>query len=335
MSRRPARDDLRRDLAALAGTAVPELAPEPIETTEARLRAVHATLTGPAPQPAAPRGSRRRAVVGSLAVAAGALAALLAVFLFVDREPNDRTSLVLTAAEHAFIELPDGRRIEAEVGRIEVPNGSRLVVEAGGTLTVDGITLEPGEIATVDDGTIDVDRDGATPGSDPTDPGGDGTGDSVGPGGTGDTGPGGGGDPSTTTRTAGDTTTTAAPTVTTRPANTTVAPTTSTDSTGPTTTTARHDVAPLRAGAEIVDSEVVIRWARYEGADFRGYLVIATTDGTTPRPGSVNVTVLVARRDRDLTRAAAPYEAAMKIRVLVIGPERVVLAASRVLEPGA
>jgi hypothetical protein len=333
MSRRPARDDLRRDLAALAGTPVPELAPERVDATETRLRSVHAALDSHSQDATAPRGARRRMLIGSVAVAAGALAALLAAFVMIDRGPTDHTSLVLTAAKHAFIELPDGRRIEAEVGRIDVPNGSRLVVGSGGILTVDGITLEAGEIATVDDGAIDVDREGAPPG--PTRPGDDGSAGSDGPGATGDSGPGGGGDTTTTSGAARSTKTTAEPSPTTRPANTTAAPPTSTEPGGPTVTTARDDVALLRAGVEIVDGEVVIRWARYDGADFRGYLVIATINGTTPRPGGEGVIVLAARRDRDLTRATAPHQAGMKIRVLVVGPERVVLAASRVLEPGA
>lgn len=328
MSRRPARDDLRRDLATLAGTPVPDLARARVDATEARLRSVHATLAGHS----APRGSHRRAVIGSVGVAAAALATLVAVFLVVDRDPEGRTSLLLTAAEHAFIELPDGRRIEAEVGRIDLPDGSRLFVEAGGTLTVDGITLDPGESATVDDGQIDIDRDGGSGRSDLTQPDGDGPGRSDGADATGGgSRPAGGDDPTTTSR-PGDTTATSEPAPS-RPVSTTSTPTTSTEP--PTTTTVVHDIAPLRAGAEVVDGEVVIRWARYEGTDFRGYLVIATTNGTTPRPGGDGVIVLAVRRDRALTSARAPHEAGMKIRVVVVGPERVVLAASRVLEPVA
>jgi hypothetical protein len=314
MSRRTRRA-LRRQLEALGRTSTPVPSAERLDATEARLRAIYDAHGGSPPaagEPhfgaAAPRRSRRR-LLGSGLAAAAALGALGGIALATRAGDGGNTALRLTAAEHAYIVLADGTRIPATAGDT-VPDGARVVVEAGGTATLDGVTLREGESATIDGGEVDVRPSGTT--SSTASPPPDGTATTR---------------PEPTSRTTVPTTT--APGAGDPPPTTTTAPTT--------TTTAPPDreVLQLRAWATVEGDVVHVRWQRYTLDDFGAYLVLARYDGQLPVPDRPGTVVLFRATDPEVHTRDVRFRPGMAIRVVALDPSQRVVATSRVLRPFA
>ena len=324
---RPDRNQLRRALDALGSSHVAAPDPAVLDATEARLRSVHALITDAAPTPTmATRSPARRAIVGSALAGALALGALVA-FAVTRDDATTTLALEVTAADHAYIILPDGSRIPATAG-VTVPNGARLVVDADGSVTIDGVVIGPGETAVIIDGKVsldngnDPDRPNASSPNDPTTgatepPGGDPDRDPDDPqgGGSGTTAPG-----ATTTAAGTPTTTTAPPTTATNAPTTTIAP-------------PAGDVVRLGGGARVIEARVRLRWDPYLAEDFAGYVVLARYDGGNPRPGNAQTVVLARFRNRDVGLFRTPFVAGMTIRVIAVDADRTMVGSTRVFAP--
>jgi hypothetical protein len=319
MSRRADRDAVRRRLDALAAQPEAPIDPTTLEATETRLRAIYDLHDGHAPaaqdtsESGIHRAGRRRAALGSLAIASVAIAALGAFAAL--RDDATSTQIELTAARGAYIVLPDGSRIDATAGAT-IPEGGRLVVDGGGSATIDGVVVGPGETATVVDGELRIGDSTTT-----TDPASGISRSSV-----PDTHTDTSSNPPTTGPTATGPPTTAVRTTT----STSVAPTTSLP---PTTTVPPREILRLPAGAKVIDGVVRIRWEAYLGENFAGYVVLARLDGERPRPGQDGTIVVLRSRDRNQTVARTPFSAGMSIRVVVMDADRAVVASTRVLRP--
>jgi hypothetical protein len=326
MSARRDRHDLRGRLARLAAAPTPPPDPAGIDATEARLRAIYAAHHDTAPVPPSPERSHRRALVAGVLVATAAVGGLIGVAVVAGNDPGARRDVVLTVAEAAWIELPDGTRIRAAAGDT-VPDGARVVVDPGGRATLDGRTLTGGESARVDDGEVELEpTTGPTP-----------TGDTGAPGGSGPTtGPGASATSSGTDATTQSSRTTTSPTTgsATTSSSSPSSPSTTTQAPGTTTTVApRRDVVFLGSRARVVPRGVRVRWRAYEGPDLVAYLVLARDDGGAPRLGQSDTVVVHRTRDfADLT-ALVRHRPGMSLRVVAVGPGRVVVAAGKVLRP--
>ncbi len=343
MSRRRSRAALTERLRALGAQTPATPDPARLDTTEARLRAIFDAHGGEAPTPLAIAddpgaddadadalgrvGARRRRLAVSGAVFIAAAGAIAAFAVLID-DPTADTALRLTAAENAYVVLADGSRIAATPG-ITIPAGGRLEVGAGGSATIDGHTLGPGESATVDDGEVavspsrsefgpgDTDPDGSTPGSAPA-----GSGDTTGAAGSPSTEAN---DPPATTAPAAATTTSttrpAATTTTTRPASTT-------------TTSPAPTVQPLRARAVVDGAVVHLTWEPYAGSDFAAYLVVARTDGLAPLPGREGNVVLFRTDRRRVVARDIRMRDGLAVRIVVVDTKGRIVAASKVFRPG-
>ncbi len=327
---RPNRDEIRRALDALgtSDVAAPDLTA--LDATEARLRSVHAHMAASpsAPTTTGARFAARRAIVGSALASALALGALLA-FAMTRNDTTTTLALEVTAAEHAYIILPDGSRIPATAG-VAVPNGARLVVDEDGSVTIDGVVIGPGETGTVIDGKVSIDDDASdpdgpnrtsdetptNPSAVPTAPSGSDPGRD--PDDTQDSTPRTTASSPTTTTAGNPTTTTAPPTTTTPP--TTVAP-------------APTEITRLGGGTRVVDGQVRVRWDPYLGDDFAGYAVLARYDGGRPRPANPQTVILARIRGRDVAQFRTPFVAGMTIRVIAVDSDRTVVASTRVFAP--
>ncbi len=318
MTRRRDRKALRQRIEAVGAAPSPEPRADRVAATEARLRAIYDAHGGTAPATAPATGvgqSRaagrgRRRLVGSAMAGVLALGVLVGIALATRSEDGAQNgSLLLTAADRAYIVLPDGTRIPAAAG-ITVPDGARVVVEAGGSATLDGVTLQPGESATVDGGEVDVRPSGATP-------------DSTSP-------PPSSSDPGTS-RTTDRPATTVEP----DPGN---EPPTTTTTRPPTTTTAPvplDQVLELRAWATI-DGEVVhLRWQRYTGDDFGAYVVLARYDGLAPLPERPGNVVLFRTTNPAVNTRDVRFRPGMTIRIVAVAADKHIVAGSRVLRPTA
>lgn len=338
MSRRRERAALAARLRALGSRTPAPPDPARVAATEARLRAIFDAHGGQAPEPVAivddaavdalrGVGSRRRRVAVSAVVFVAAAGAIAAFALLVGDPARDRDrDFRLTAAENAYVVLADGSRIPAIPG-ITIPAGGRLEVGAGGSATIDGHTLGPGESATLDDGELAV-----TPSQGDTGPGDSGaggtgsgsSGDTPDPTGSASTTPSG---PSATTTPVADTSTSA----TTRPpaTTTTTRPPATTSTTSPAPV-----VQPLRARAVLDGTVVHLTWQQYEGSDFAAYLVVARTDGLAPLPGRDGNVVLFRSDGRRVTARDIRMRDDLAVRIVVVDAKGRIVAASKVMRPG-
>jgi hypothetical protein len=85
----------------------------------------------------------------------------------------------------------------------------------------------------------------------------------------------------------------------------------------------------------VVDGSVSLRWAAYAGDDFRAYVVFARYDGESPRPESPDNVVLFRTTDPAVQGTNVRFRPDMAIRIVAIGRNDTLLAASVVLRPVA
>ena len=137
-------DDLHRRLEALGRRETPMVDPAFADGLEANLRAMAAT---PARPSLLARVLRPSVVVAALAVLAG-------VAFFVSR-PED-AGLEFAAAEGTSVSIPGSAELSAGVVGQPIPDGTRITVGPDGSATVGGVILDPGTVAIVVNGVVEV-----------------------------------------------------------------------------------------------------------------------------------------------------------------------------------
>ena len=92
---------------------------------------------------------------------ATALVAVLALVVggWLALRSSPTTEVVMTAADGAAVEFPDGERIDGVAG-LELPDGTRIVIGPDGSAIVGGVVLGAGVEATVVDGYVEITDDG-------------------------------------------------------------------------------------------------------------------------------------------------------------------------------
>ena len=158
-------DDVRRRLEDAGSREVPPPDVAFADALEARLRAVGASLPPAAPEP--PRRPRPALGLRLAGVAAVALVAAIAVLLLgpATRPPAPR----LVAPVNVEVSLVGGTTLEDPDG-LSLPDGTVIRVGEGGFARIGDVTLGPGDVATVRDGRLNVERPtaGVVPGSTPS-----------------------------------------------------------------------------------------------------------------------------------------------------------------------
>lgn len=236
------------------------------------------------PEPAPPRPVRRLSVL----VPAAAIAAAVLGFVLVALGGDDGRSLVVREAVNAFVETDGGRR-PLRPGE-ELADGDRVVTGASGSLTAGEVTLGPNAEAVTRGNElrrVPVHTTTTT---------------------------------TTTTAPARPPTSSPAPTrpVETRP-TTTAPPVAPSPSTSQTTSTTSMPASVRLAATRRRDGAVDLRWSRYEGADFGGYVVerqdgsvvfrtrdvetLGAVDGAAPPTATSYALVVVDAAGRPVARS--------------------------------
>jgi hypothetical protein len=148
-------DDVRRRLDDAARR--PVAGPDPAfgDALEARLVAVAGSIPPP-PAPGQPSQRRRPSL---LRVAAGAtvLAAGVLVLALTVGHGRPATNPELVAPVNVEVSLADGTTLEDPDG-LRLPDGATVTVGDGGSAQIGDLVLEPGDVARVVDGRLQVER---------------------------------------------------------------------------------------------------------------------------------------------------------------------------------
>lgn len=159
-------DDMRRRLEDAGTRPVPAPAPGFADTLEARLRAVHgvAVRTGdPGPGNGRTQGPRRwrpRRRLALVALSLTTVAAIVVLAVGATRPgggPDPSFAPTLTASVNVVVTLADGSVLEDPTGLI-LPDGAVITVGEGGSARIGGSDLEPGDVATVRGGRLEIRR---------------------------------------------------------------------------------------------------------------------------------------------------------------------------------
>ena len=156
-------DDPRGLLDEAGSRPAPDPDPAFVDALDQRLRAVAASRPQAADagdpshdRPAALRSarSRRRRLTG--AISALAVAGVVAVAVIVTWTGSaPRPPSTLDASVNVEVALADGTILEDPAGLV-LPDGAVITVGAGGSARIGSTVLEPGDVATVRDGRIDI-----------------------------------------------------------------------------------------------------------------------------------------------------------------------------------
>ena len=137
-------DDLQRRLDALSRRETPMVDPAFADGLESDLRAMAATSARPS----------LLAMVLRPSVVVAALAILAGVAFFVSRP--DAARLEFAAAEGTSVSIPGSPEVSAGVVGQPIPDGTRITVGPDGSATVGGVILDPGTVAIVVNGVVEV-----------------------------------------------------------------------------------------------------------------------------------------------------------------------------------
>ena len=156
-------DDPRGLLDEAGSRPAPDPDPAFVDALDQRLRAVAASRTqaadagdpapGRSPAPRSDRSRRRRltGAIGALAVAGVVAVAVIGTWTgSAPRQPS-----TLDAPVNVEVALADGTILEDPAGLV-LPDGAVITVGAGGSARIGSTVLEPGDVATVRDGRIDI-----------------------------------------------------------------------------------------------------------------------------------------------------------------------------------
>jgi hypothetical protein len=334
-------DDIRRILDAAGERPVASPDPAFAEALEARLLAVAASIPEPTPA-SAPLPVRRSGPARlRLALAGGLLAATAAVGILLAVVAGSAGPVVppeLTAPVNVEVALIDGTVLEDPDG-LRLPEGAVIRVGEGGSARIGDTILEPGDVATVEQGRLTVERDqpvGALPGG------------SAGV-------PGAGATPSRRPTTA-PSATSAGRTPSPRPAATpsvepptaspgtlpTPAPTSEPGTPQPTRSTPQPTAAPspvierprIRARVLFDPTRIRVAWTATPGA--ASYVLVRTgsRDGAAPRPQYPGSRIVgeFSRPPATALRLWVPLGVVeVKLLVVALAPDGTVLARSRIV----
>jgi hypothetical protein len=157
-------DDTRRRLEEAGSTPVPELDPAFARRLDGRLRAVAASGAAATAQPT-PR--RRRSTWPVAAIAAGLVAVILVGLAVL---PPGRVAplpsspaLELTATVNVVVQLADGTVVDNPDGLL-LPEGAIVTVGDGGSASIGGTELGPGERVVIQAGAIVVQQEAVSSG---------------------------------------------------------------------------------------------------------------------------------------------------------------------------
>jgi hypothetical protein len=148
-------DDVRERLEDAGSSPVTGPDPAFADALEARLRLVAATLP--------PHQPRRRAFgFGRAAAGAGVVLAAAALLVIIgvsamSLRPGPAPVPTLAGSVNVEVELADGTVLEDPNGLL-LPEGAVVTVNEGGSARIGDTVLSPGDVATVRDGRIDVER---------------------------------------------------------------------------------------------------------------------------------------------------------------------------------
>ena len=158
-------DDPRGLLEDAGSRPAPDPDPAFVDALGQRLRAVAGSRTqaadacdpapGRAPSPRSDRTRRRRltGAIGALAVAGVVAVAVIGTWTgSAPRQPS-----TLDAPVNVEVALADGTILEDPAGLV-LPDGAVITVGAGGSARIGSTVLEPGDVATMRDGRIDIQR---------------------------------------------------------------------------------------------------------------------------------------------------------------------------------
>lgn len=148
-------DDVRRRLDEAGRRPVPE--PDPVfgDALEARLLAVAGSVPPVPPEPPRARLPRvLRIAAGATLAAAAALVLALAVGQGQGGPP---AAPELKAPVNVEVALADGTRLEDPSG-LPLPDGTVVRVGDGGSAQIGDVVLRPGDVATIVDGRVRIDR---------------------------------------------------------------------------------------------------------------------------------------------------------------------------------
>lgn len=137
-------DDLQQRLDALGRRDTPMVDPTFADGLESDLRAMAA----------APARPSLLAVLLRPSVVVVALAVLAGVAFFLSR-PDD-AGLEFAAAEGTSVSIPGSPELSAGVVGQSIPDGTRITVGPEGSATVGGVILDPGTVAIVVNGVVEV-----------------------------------------------------------------------------------------------------------------------------------------------------------------------------------
>jgi hypothetical protein len=278
-------DDTRRRLEDAGRRPAPPPDPAFAERLEARLLAVAATPPAPEPGGPPPRVSRGR----WLALAGATLGALAVAVVLLSRAPGAGAPLELAQPVNVEVALADGTALEVADG-LTLPEGAVIRVGEGGFARIGEVELHPGDVGTVREGRVEVERDQdvgsvsetPTPPMDrPTDratprP-------SAAPDRTPRTTPGPTPKPSPKPTSAPDRTPRPSPTPTAPPATPTPEPTPEPTATPDPSPSPSLTVRPrLRAHANPAGNRVVLRWTATRRA--ASYVLVITRSRVSPAP---------------------------------------------------
>jgi hypothetical protein len=150
--------DLQTLLEEAGERDVPLPRPEFVASLEARLLSDAATITKPTPLVAhAGSRSRVRYLRPAMLSAAAAVAAVVLVGSLAGLFGQDPTQrdLELTSANNTTVVLPDGHEVDAAPGQ-DLPDGTEVHTGDTGSATVGNVEIGPNQVATVQNGTIQI-----------------------------------------------------------------------------------------------------------------------------------------------------------------------------------